>query len=482
MDYLPVFLDLAMRRVLVVGGGAVAARKVELLLQARALVRVVAPRLHPALSRARDAGRIEHIGAPFEPRHLEDVVLAIAATDRPEINRAVAAAGAALRVFVNVVDDAGASSCILPAIVDRSPVIVAVGTSAHSPALARRVRAQLEEWLPERLGELARLAAHARARVRRALPDASRRRRFWDRLLAGRVASQVLAGQAAGAEALLEEELAAAVSGGQAGGEVYLIGAGPGDPDLLTLRAQQLLQQADVVLYDRLVAEAVLARARRDALRIFVGKQTGRHRVTQERIHTLLLEYAGRGLRVARLKGGDPLVFARGGEEIEVLRRAGVPVIVVPGITAALGAAASAGLPLTQRGVSQAVTLVTAMGEGAAALDWRALAAPLQTVVVYMGVAQLPRIVERLLAHGAPAARAAAIVEQATLPAERVIAGTLATIVQQARAAQVGAPALLIVGEVAAQAAAARACQAQPPGQSLPPTDASSPTDTERGA
>lgn len=486
MDYLPVFLDLAERRALVVGGGVVAARKVELLLKAHARVRVVAPALHPELVLYRDAGRIEHIQGPFEADHFADAVLAIAATDQPRVNQAVAATGAARGVFVNVVDDAAVSSCILPAIVDRSPVIVAVGTSAHSPTLARRVRAQLEAVLPERLGELARLAGQVRERVRRALPDAQRRRQFWDRLFAGRVATQVLAGQRATAEALLEQELAAAaggeaapgahsqafglassasgaMSGAVGRGEVYLIGAGPGDADLLTLRAQQLLQQADVVLYDRLIGPAVLERARRDALRVFVGKQTGQHRVTQERIHALLLEYAGRGLRVARLKGGDPFVFGRGGEEIDVLRRAGVPVIVVPGITAALGAAASAGLPLTQRGVAQAVTLVTAMGEGAEGLDWRALAAPLQTLVVYMGVAQLPRIVERLLAHGAPPARPAAIIEQATLPEERVIAGTLATIVGQADAAQIGAPALLIVGEVAA-----RACQGQALGQSLP--------------
>jgi uroporphyrin-III C-methyltransferase / precorrin-2 dehydrogenase / sirohydrochlorin ferrochelatase len=483
MDYLPVFLDLAERRALVVGGGAVAARKVELLLKAHARVRVIAPELTEELQLYRDAGRIEHIAAPFEPSHFADAVFAIAATDRTEVNRAVAAAGAARNVFVNVVDDADASSCILPAIVDRSPVIVAVGTSANAPTLARRVRAQLEAMLPQRLGELARLAGQMRERVRQALPDVQRRRRFWDRLFSGRVASQVLAGQRVAAETLLEQELTEAAADPGAAretmarapgrGEVYLIGAGPGDADLLTLRAAQLLQQADVVLYDRLIGPAVLERARREALRVFVGKQTGRHRVTQERIHALLLEYAGRGLRVARLKGGDPFVFGRGGEEIDVLRSAGVPVIVVPGITAALGAAASAGLPLTQRGVAQAVTLVTAMGEGAEALDWRSLAAPLQTVVVYMGVAQLPRIVERLLAHGAPPTRPAAIIEQATLPNERVIAGTLATIAGQAHAAQIGAPALLIVGEVAA-----RACQAATPGQSLP---AAIPSGTGRG-
>ncbi|HEX4025702.1 MAG TPA: siroheme synthase CysG [Steroidobacteraceae bacterium] len=459
MDYLPVFLDLTGRGVLVVGGGAVALRKVELLLAAHARVRVAAPALHTQLTRYRDEGRIEHLAAPFEPQQLDSMVLAIAASDRPQVNRAVAAAGAARGVFVNVVDDGAASSFIMPAIVDRSPVIVAVGTAGNSPTLSRRLRAQLEAALPERLGELALLAGRIRERVHQALPDPLRRRQFWERLLGGSIASQVLAGHGEAAQAMVDAQLDAAATataaaageggGAPARGEVYLIGAGPGDPDLLTLRAQQLLQQADVVLYDRLVSDAVLARVRREAERVYVGKESGRHRITQERIHALLLDYAGRGLRVARLKGGDPFVFARGGEEIEVLRRAGVPVIVVPGITAALGAAASIGLPLTQRGVAQSVAFVTAMGEGAEGLDWRALAAPLQTVVFYMGVAQLPRIVERLQAHGAPADRPAIIVEQATLPAQRLVAAALGEIVARAHAARVGAPALLIVGEVA---------------------------------
>ncbi|HTT05064.1 MAG TPA: siroheme synthase CysG [Steroidobacteraceae bacterium] len=464
MDYLPVFLDLAGRRVVLVGGGEVALRKAVLLLEAHALVRVVAPSLHPELERLREAGRLEYLQHEFVPEQLAGAVFVIAATDRAEVNRAVAAAGSALGLFVNVVDDAGASSAILPAIVDRSPVILAVSTGGQSPTLARRLRGQLEALLPERLGALARFLGRWRELVREALPDAVRRLRFWERVIEGAVASQVLAGDEAAAEAELQSELRrqsrAAADGGEAAptrGEVYLIGAGPGDPDLLTLRAQQLLQQADVVLYDRLVSERILSRARREALRVFVGKQSGRHRVTQERIHALMLEYAQRGLRVARLKGGDPFVFGRGGEEMQVLRTAGVPVTVVPGITAALGAAASAGLSLTQRGLSQAVTLVTAMGEGAEALDWRSLAAPLQTVVFYMGVAQLERIVERLVAHGAPASRPVAIVEQATLPSERLLVGTLATIAREAASAGIGAPALLIVGEVAAQACQRRA-------------------------
>ena len=340
------------------------------------------------------------------------------------------------------------------------------------------MRAQLEAVLPERLGELARLAGSARERVQRALPDIQQRRRFWDGLFAGSIASKVFAGSTREAQELLDTELRAATDGTrQARGEVYLIGAGPGDPDLLTLRALQLLQQSDVVLYDRLVSQAVLERVRRDAERIFVGKESGRHRVTQERIHSLLLEYAGRGLRVARLKGGDPFIFGRGGEELDLLQRAGIPVIVVPGITAALGAAAAAALPLTNNGgakmmggvllgaiavftvasalcgLAPSVTFVTATGDGAERLDWRSLAAPLQTVVFYMGVAQLPRIVELLRAHGAEAERPAAIVEQATLPGQRVIAACLGDITAQAQSAHVAAPALLIVGEVARRAA-----------------------------
>jgi uroporphyrin-III C-methyltransferase/precorrin-2 dehydrogenase/sirohydrochlorin ferrochelatase len=456
MDHLPVLLDLRGRQTLVVGGGAVAMRKVELLLKAHARVRVVAPRLHPELALYRDAGRIEHHALAFEPAHFAGVVFAIAATDQPPVNRAVAAAGAARGVFVNAVDDATASSCIMPAIVDRSPILVAIGSSGQSPTLVRRVRAQLEALLPEGLGELARLAGRARERVARALPDLERRRRFWDRLFDGSIATAVFSGQAAAAEAMLEQALAQEARAGpavRALGEVYLIGAGPGDPDLLTLRALQLLQRADVVLYDRLVGAAVLERVRRDATRICVGKESGRHRVTQQRIHDLMLEHAGRGLRVARLKGGDPFIFGRGGEEIDVLKAAGIPLIVVPGISAAQGAAAAAGVPLTHRGLAQSLSFVTAMGEAAEQLDWTALAAPLQTVVFYMGVAQLPRIVRNLIARGAPAARPALIVERATLPEQRVLGGTLQDIAQRAQDAGVQAPALLIVGEVAARAA-----------------------------
>jgi len=452
MDFLPVFLNLREQLTLVVGGGAVAARKVQMLLKAHARVRVVAPTLHPELIAHRDAGRIEHLSGEFDPVQFDGVRFAIAATDLPAINQTVAAAGAARGVFVNVVDDGAASSAIMPSIVERLPIVLAIGSAGHSPTLARRIRTQLEGMLPERLGDLAIFAGRARERVRQALPDPARRRRFWDQLFDSGIATAVLEGRMQEAEAQLDEQLGATSGEAPARGEVYLIGAGPGDPDLLTLRALQLLQQADVVLYDRLVSAAVLQRVRRDAELVNVGKQSGRHRVTQERIHTLLVDYARRGLRIARLKGGDPFIFGRGGEEIDLLRRSGIPVIVVPGVTAALGAAAAACLPLTQRGVAPSVTFVTATGEGASELDWRALAAPLHTVVFYMGVAQLPRIVEHLRAHGAPGDRPVAIVESATLPDQRVVAGTLNTIGERAARAQVVSPALLIVGEVASRA------------------------------
>jgi uroporphyrin-III C-methyltransferase/precorrin-2 dehydrogenase/sirohydrochlorin ferrochelatase len=454
MDYLPVFLDLRGRIVLVVGAGTLALRKIELLIAAGARVRVVAPRLHPDLetrfATASLAGlKLEILREEFAPHHLDGMSFVVAATGNPAVNQAAAAAGAARGLFVNAVDDVDSGSCQMPAIVDRSPLIVAVGSGGQSPTLASRVRAQIEALLPDRLRDVALVAGRWRVRVRESVPDLAQRRRFWDRFFDS--AAAFTQPTASGDAAPLDTHIARALADARAAtprGEVWLIGAGPGDPDLLTLRAQHLLQQCDVVLYDRLVSEAVLARVRRDAQRVFVGKESGAHRTTQARIHELLLEYASRGLRVARLKGGDPLVFGRGGEEIAALAAAQIPLTVVPGVTAALGAASLAGIPLTHRGVSQCVTFVTAMGEAAELLDWRALGAPLQTAVFYMGVALLPRIVDRLRAHGAPAERAVAIVERATLPGQRLICGTLADIVQRAADAAVGAPALLIVGDV----------------------------------
>jgi len=456
MDYLPMFLRVHAQPVLIVGGGAVALRKAEWLLKAGALVTVVAPALHEQLQARAARGELQHVAAAFAPEHLAQAVAAVAATDDAGVNAAVSRAARARRVPVNVVDDAGLSSFIFPAIIDRSPLLVAVSSAGAAPVLARQVREQIEALLPARLGALARFMGAQRARVRRALGPWARRG-FWERLAAGPVASRVLAADEAGAERALLRELRACELTGAASaaplGEVYLIGAGPGDPDLLTLRALQLLQQADVILYDRLVALELLQRARRDAQCIFVGKEAG-DSGRQERIHQMLVRLALEGKRVARLKGGDPFVFGRGGEELEALAAHGIPCRVVPGITAALGAAASAELPLTHRRLAHSVTFVSGHEDGGALPDWRFFANPQHTVVFYMGVAQLAHIVARLRAAGATADHPVAIIEQATRPAQRVLRSTLGAVAALAAARAVRPPALLVTGNVAAFAAA----------------------------
>lgn len=452
MDYLPIFLDLRGRPVLLVGGGAVATRKAELLLDAGAHVRVVAPSLSESLRAWRDSGRIAHVAQVFDPAQLQDAAIVIAATNRKSINAEIAVAARERNVPANVVDDAELSSFIMPAIVDRSPVLIAIGTGGRSPVLARWVRARIEALLPARLGRLADLAGRWRARIKRAFTNVAERRRFWERVLAGSVAAHALDGHDHLADLELRRELKrAAVANSARVGSVVLVGAGPGDPDLLTVRAARELELADVVLYDRLVSPAILARARRDAERIFVGKESGLHHVTQDEINALLVRLAREGKRVCRLKGGDPFVFGRGGEELEALAQHGIAYSVVPGITAALGAAASSGIPLTHRDLAQSVTFVTGHTRaGADQLDWVALAREQQTAVFYMGVANLGAIVAQLAARGAPPTRPVAIVEKATLPDQRVITGTLATIVERAHAENVSSPALLIVGEVVA--------------------------------
>lgn len=453
MDYLPIFVDLRDRLVVVVGGGVVAHRKIEHLLKAHARVRVVSPDLCADLALYRDHGRIEYRPLLFSPAQLDGATLVVAATDDVTVNDAVSVAARERGILVNVVDDGPRCTFIFPAIVDRSPLIVAVGTAGSSPTLARRVRTQIEALLPARLGLLAAYAARWRESVKKALPDVPARLRFWDGFFGGPVAASVLAGNCVGADDHMQAALASArAAAGEARGEVYLIGVGPGDPDLLTLRAQQLLQQADVILHDRLVPDAILDRARRDAERINVGKTPGRHEHTQEYINQLLVDEARKGRRVARVKGGDPFIFGRGGEELAVLREAGIPVVVVPGITAGLGAAASAGIPLTMRGMSQAVTFVTATGAQGGALDWSALAHPQHTVVFYMSAAQIGHITSNLIAHGLPGEQPVALLERATWPDERVLKSTLAGLPRLAQDAKLQSPTLLVIGEVAALA------------------------------
>jgi uroporphyrin-III C-methyltransferase / precorrin-2 dehydrogenase / sirohydrochlorin ferrochelatase len=446
MDYFPIFLRLANEPVLVVGGGAVAERKVDLLLRTSAQVRVVAPELVPGLAERAAAGEITHVATEFSPEHLDGVRLAIAATDKHAINAWVARQAERRNIPVNVVDDRELSRFIVPAIVDRSPVVVAIGSSGDAPVLTRRLRERLESFLPQRLGALARLAGKLRPTIKARIEDPGRRRKFWENFFDGTVAADILAGRSVDAA-----EIASTLgTGSRESGEVALVGAGPGDPGLLTLRALRALQNADVILYDRLVSAEVLDLARRDAERINVGKTAGGAQVSQDEINTLLVQLAQQGKRVCRLKGGDPFIFGRGGEELEALAAAGVRFEVVPGVTAAAGCAAYAGIPLTHRDHAQSLVFVTGhtKDEAGDTVDWDHLASPAQTVVFYMGLGHLERIVSRLRAHGAPESRAAAIVEQGTRTQQRVVTGTLADLAQKARQAGVQSPALLIVGEV----------------------------------
>jgi uroporphyrin-III C-methyltransferase/precorrin-2 dehydrogenase/sirohydrochlorin ferrochelatase len=447
MDFLPIFLNVREQPCLVVGGGEVAARKSALLLRAGARVTVLAPALSAAFDADLAAARIAHRAASFRDADLDGFAVAIAATNVDAVNRAVAAAARARRIPVNVVDRPALSSFILPSVIERAPLIVAVSSGGASPVLVRLLRARLESLIPAGYGRLAALAGAFRDRVKARFKPPERRR-FWERVLQGPVAELVLTGREAEASAALQatlddERLAFA------GGEVSLIGAGPGDPDLLTFRALRLMQQADVVVYDRLVSRPVLDLVRLEAERIYAGKERAKHALPQEDINHLLVRLAREGKRVVRLKGGDPFIFGRGGEEIDTLAAEGIPFQVVPGITAAAGCASYAGIPLTHRDYAQSVVFVTGhLQDGSMNLNWRALAQPRQTVVVYMGLVGIEVLCRELAAHGLPAATPAALVQQGTTPQQRVLTGTLESLPGIVRRSSVKAPTLIIIGEV----------------------------------
>ena len=448
----PVFIDLRGRRVLVVGGGEVAARKATALLESGARVLVGAPVLNQALQRLVDSGQVDYVAGGFTTAWFDGAWLAVAATDDEDVNQAVAAEGEARRVFVNVVDDAKRSHFHVPARIDRGPLQIAISSSGGAPMLARHLREKLESQLDASLGDLAELLVAKRERIRARFPKTSDRRVFFDQLLAGPVPDLLRQRQSEAATAALDAAIDSATPTDRPG-SVALVGAGPGDPGLLTLRALRVLNQADVILHDRLVSADVLRLARRDAEFIEVGKDAGKHHTTQERIHALMLEHARAGRRVVRLKGGDPFVFGRGGEELEFLRAHGIAFEVVPGITAALACAAYAGIPLTHREHAQSLRLVTAhCKDSLDTLDWRALAQERQTLAVYMGVAGLDALRDRLLAHGRAPSTPFALVENGSRPEQRVVLGTLADLPDRAREEAVHSPALLILGEVAALA------------------------------
>jgi uroporphyrin-III C-methyltransferase / precorrin-2 dehydrogenase / sirohydrochlorin ferrochelatase len=450
VNYFPVFFDLAGQKVLIVGGGEVALRKVSLLERTGASISVIAPEIAPELMQRAAAGKLKLAIREFAPDDLDGARLVIVATSRRALNRWVAKLSEARNIPVNVVDDREASRFIVPAIIDRDPVLVAISTGGTSPVLARRLRERLEALIPKRIGELASWLQALRSVARQKLRDTDERRRFFEAVVDGPGARRFVEGDPEGARRIAQQLLATTSTAPRAAGEVTLVGAGPGDPELLTLKALRALQDADVILHDRLVPDAVLDLARRDATRVCVGKAAGNVGSTQEEINALLIEHAKQGKRVVRLKGGDPFVFGRGGEELQALAKARINFSVVPGITAALGIAAYAGIPLTHRDYAHSVSFVTAHAQDGQEPDWRALAKPGTTAVFYMGLARLDHIVEKLLQHGAPATRPVGIVAQGTTPNQRVITATLATIRDACSGAKLESPALLLVGEVVA--------------------------------
>ncbi|MEZ0123131.1 MAG: siroheme synthase CysG [Candidatus Reddybacter sp.] len=453
MDYLPLFHRIAARPCLVVGGGDVALRKVRTLCEAGAHINVIAPAIcqglvdmaleYPAL--------LSVFEREYHQDDLDDVVLVIAATSDQVLNAAISTEAQQRNIPVNVVDNPALCSVIFPAIVDRSPIQIAITSSGTSPVMTRLLRGRIEALLPGNLGALAKLAARYRGKVKTLLAGENQRRHFWEKVLDGEVAEAVYAGNnvQADKQILTELEAMAADAGAQPSGEVYLVGAGPGDPDLLTFRALRLMQKADVVLHDRLVSPGVLAMVRRDAERIYVGKRAGNHAVTQTNINSLLVDLAKQGKRVLRLKGGDPFIFGRGGEEIERLAEEGVRFQVVPGITAASGCASYAGIPLTHRDFSQSVQFITGHKQDYKLdLNWPSLAVPNQTLVFYMSLVSLGDICAELVAHGLASDTPAALVEKGTTPEQRVVISDLANLADKVAGLKVRAPTLLIIGHV----------------------------------
>jgi uroporphyrin-III C-methyltransferase/precorrin-2 dehydrogenase/sirohydrochlorin ferrochelatase len=446
VDHLPIFCQLRGRACLLVGGGDVAERKARLLLDAGAQLTVNALTFIPQFTAWAAEGMLTLVEGEFSETLLDECWLAIAATDNDAVNQRVSDAAEARRIFCNVVDAPKEASFIMPSIIDRSPLMVAISSGGTSPVLARLLREKLESLLPQHLGHVAKFAGQLRSRVKRHFATMSERRRFWEKLFVNDRLAQSLANQnMAAVESITEQMLNEPLDNR---GEVVLVGAGPGDAGLLTLKGLQQIQQADVVVYDRLVSDEIMNLVRRDADRVFVGKRAGYHCVPQEEINQILLREAQSGKRVVRLKGGDPFIFGRGGEELETLCHAGIPFSVVPGITAASGCSAYSGIPLTHRDYAQSVRLVTGHLKTGGELDWANLAAEKQTLVFYMGLNQAAAIQEQLIAHGMQADMPVALVENGTSVQQRVVSGTLSQLGELAQ--QVKSPSLIIVGRVVA--------------------------------
>lgn len=451
MRQFPIFFTVQDRPVLIVGGGEAAARKLRLLLKADAWVRVVAPDANDEILDLFEAGDIDWQAREFQPEDLSGMVLAYGATGIDDVDRQVAVAARKAGVPVNVVDRPELSSFITPAIVERDAITVAVSSGGTAPVLARGVKAAIERLLPPNLGALALFAERFRGAVKAVVPEGRARLRFWDKFFDGPIAARVLAGDETGAA----EDMLSYVNrrGREQDGIVHIVGAGPGAADLITLRGQRLLEQADVIVHDRLVGDGVLDLARRDADRIDVGKAPGRHPVPQDRINDILIDQARQGKRVVRLKGGDPFIFGRGGEELQALTAAGIRAEVVPGITAATACAAATGIPLTHRGHASAVTFVTGhKGDGGAPdVDWAALARSGATLAVYMGIGGAGAIANDLSRHGL-ADTPVVVIENGTRPDQRIFTGRVRGLDALVRTNGITGPALIVIGDVTALA------------------------------
>ncbi|MEH6445137.1 MAG: siroheme synthase CysG [Oceanospirillaceae bacterium] len=448
MDYLPLFFKLENRNALLVGGGQVALRKARMLVRTKAIVTVVSHEIDPQLSQLlADNNGIAIIGE-YQPSLLADKLLVTAATDDEALNKRVYQDALALNIPVNVVDNPALCTFVFPAIVDRSPIVIAISSGGQAPVLVRVLRAKLETLIPNGYSNLALLAGKFRQRVKDKFKTINQRRKFWESILQGQVAETMLAGRDQDAYTMMEKKLTDANSDIPAG-EVYLVGAGPGDPELLTFKALRLMQQADVVMYDALVSKEVMELCRRDADLIFVGKNRDNHSVPQQNINQMLIDHAKQGRRVVRLKGGDPFIFGRGGEELQSLHEHGIPFQVVPGITAASACSTYGGIPLTHRDFAQSVTFVTGQQKNRSSeLDYSQLVRGDQTVVFYMGLHNLADICEKLVAAGQSSDTPAAIVSKGTAVDQKVLVGTLDTLVELQETAQLAAPALIIVGQV----------------------------------
>jgi len=448
MDYMPFFFDLKGRRCLVIGGGGIATRKARLLAKAQATLIVVAPYISEELQQLVATTKGEAFLRPYTIDDLQQCVLVICATDDAQVNKQVSNDAQARCLPVNVVDSPELCSIITPAIVDRSPLMVAITSGGEAPVLARQIRAKLEVMLPSSYGVLATLASGFRDRVKKLLPSGEARLRFWEKVFNGSIAELVFAGKLTEAEHTIDTLLNTDATD-TLKGEVYLVGGGPGDPDLLTFKALRLMQQADIVLYDRLVSDEVLNLVRRDADRIYVGKRRSEHALPQQEINQLLVDLAKTGKRVLRLKGGDPFIFGRGGEEIELLAQENIPFQVVPGITAASGCAAYAGIPLTHRDYAQSVRFITGHTKtGQLDLPWVSMLDPEQTLVFYMGLTYLETICQSLITHGRDPSTPAALIEKGTTPEQRVITAQLDSLPARVKSQEVHAPTLLIIGGV----------------------------------